>query len=94
MVFEEVLKGLNHELKADKNHAQILVEIFPSSRTFEEAKTIIEASGAHIVDLKHLKSNWVLVELDILDMREIVLRLTENGFSNIKGLNALSFLVK
>lgn len=89
MVREMFSEGFNHEVKADKHHSQILIKNTPSSKTFEEAKRIIEDFGVRIIETKHLSSNnWVLLKLDVKDMRDVALKLTEHGFF-IKGINAL-----
>lgn len=75
----------------DKHHSQILIKITPSSKTFEEAKRIIEDLGVRIIETKNLSSNnWILLKLDVSDMRNLALKLTESGFSVIKGINALT----
>lgn len=89
MVLEEVLEEFNHEVKADKNYAQLLIEISPTSEPFEEATKIIQDLGVHLIETKHLSGNWMLVKLDVKDMRNVALQLTEHGFLNIKGINAL-----
>ena len=81
-------KEFNQEIKTDKKHAQICVKIDKDSKLFEEANRIIEDLGAYITETKFLKSNWVLFRLDVKDMREIALKLTEHGFI-VKGINAL-----
>ena len=85
---EKVIEEFNHEIKADKNHAQILIEITPASKTLGEVKKIIEDLGTHIIETKHLSSNRALLELDVKDMRNVALKLTESGFFNGKGVNA------
>ena len=78
----------SYELTADQNYAQILIEITEPSKSFEEAKRIIEAHGIGIVETRSLPLGYILMKLDVTDMREIVLSLTESGFSNIKGINS------
>lgn len=85
------LEKMNHEVKAEKKYAQIVIEFAHSSKTFEEAKKIIEDMGVYIIEIKHQSPNKILFILDSMDMREIVLKLTENGFLNIKGINAINF---
>jgi len=87
MIRGKVSKEFNIEVKADTNHAQILIEV-NSSENYEEARKIIEFLGIHITETKHLSSNWVLYKLDVKDMRDVALKLTEHGFF-IKGINAL-----
>jgi hypothetical protein len=91
MVHEKVPKEFNQEIKADRNHAQILIKII-APKTFEGAKSIIEDLGVQIIETKHLLSNWVLLKLDVKDMRNVVLKLTEHGFL-IRGINALDFSI-
>jgi len=91
MAHVEISEEFNHEFQADRSHAQILMKITPSSKTFEEAKKVIEGSGARIIDTKHLSLYWLLVKLDVKDMRNVALKLSENGFLNIKGINAINF---
>jgi hypothetical protein len=74
------------EFITDEKHSQIMIEI-DSSRAFAEAKRIIEESGAQIFETFKISENWMLIKLDIMDMREVALRLSENGFL-IKGINA------
>jgi hypothetical protein len=89
MARKHFLEELNQEVKADRTHAQILIKITPSSKALEEAKRIIEDSGVHIIETKHLSTNhWILLRLDVKDMRDAALKLTEHGFV-IKGINAL-----
>lgn len=85
---EKVIEEFNHEIKADKNHAQILIEITPASETLGEVKKIIEDLGTHIIETKHLSSNRALLKLDVKDMRNVALKLTESGFFNVKEVNA------
>jgi len=89
MASKKSVKGFNSEIKPDKTHAQIFIKITPSSKTVEEAKRMIEDLGVRIIETKHLSSNnWVLLKLDVKDMRDVALKLTEHGFF-IKGINAL-----
>jgi len=87
MIYKEVPEELNLEVKADENCSQILIQSFPHSKDLEEARKIIEDLGARIVETKSLSSNWMLLKLNVADMRRIALKLTESGFV-IKGINA------
>lgn len=87
MVRQFFSEEFNHKIKANKNHAQILIKITPSSTTLDEAKKIINRSGVGIIETMHLSSNWILLKLDVKDMRDIALKLTEFGFF-IHGVNA------
>ena len=59
-----------------------------NAEMLEEATQIIEEMDVHIIEKKPLSSHWILIKLDVMDMRGIAFRLVENGFSNIKGINA------
>ena len=89
MVFEKIPEKIDHELRADRWHAQILMEVANSPISFKEAKKIIEELGIHIIETKRLSANWTLIKLDLKDMRDVTLKLSESGFLNIKGVNAI-----
>ncbi len=76
------------EIKADTDHAQLLIQIGPETKDLEEARQVIEETGTHITEVTPLSSGWILLKLNVKDMRNIALRLIENGFSNVKGMNA------
>ncbi|OGP96728.1 MAG: hypothetical protein A2157_04455 [Deltaproteobacteria bacterium RBG_16_47_11] len=86
---KDAYEEFDPEIKPDQTHAQIIIEILPSSKTVREAQEFIEKQGVHIIETKPLSRNRVIFKLNIKDMREIVLMLTENGFVNISGINAL-----
>jgi hypothetical protein len=86
----ETVEELDHEIKADTDHAQLLIQIGQNAKTLEEARQIIEEMGAHITEMKPLSSHWILMKLDVSDMRCAAFKLVENGFSNIKGINAIN----
>jgi hypothetical protein len=88
MAHEQFLEELNQEITADRTYAQILIKNTNYLKTLEEAKKIIEDLGVHIIETERLKSNWTLLKLDVKDMRDVALKLTEHGFF-IKGINAL-----
>jgi len=52
-----------------------------------EAEKIIKKSGLGIIQTTCLSIDWVLLKLDVKDMRDIVLKLTERGFF-VHGINA------
>jgi hypothetical protein len=80
-------KEFNYEIRADKNYAQILIQISQPAKELKEVSKIVEDLGIHIVETKPLSSDWVIIKLDVRDMRNVALKLTEFGFS-IKGINA------
>jgi hypothetical protein len=75
------------EIETDKYFSQILIEI--TGKTLEEAMKIIEDFGISVVEVKYLPRNWIWVKLDAKDIRSLVLKLIESGFSNVKGINTL-----
>jgi hypothetical protein len=88
MVYDETLEEVGHEIKADRGHAQILLRITDSSKFDAEAERIVEDLGIHIIEKSYLSTQWILFKLDVRDMRNAALKLTEHGFV-IKGINAL-----
>jgi hypothetical protein len=93
MVLHRVLKEFNQEIKPDKTHSQMVIQISTSSTAFEEVKevkNVIEGLGVRIIEMNILSSDFILLKFDVEDMRNIALKLTESGFSVIKGINALT----
>lgn len=85
---KEPFEEFNHEVEADESHAQIMIKTNTSKKTHEDAKKVIEGSGIRVIETRYLSSGWLVFTLDVRDMRNIALRLTEVGFSNVKGINA------
>jgi hypothetical protein len=83
----EFSKVFNSRVKVDKDHAQILLEV-SSTKTYDDAIRIIEQAEVNIVESKHLSPYWILLKLDVADTRTVILKLIENGFSKVKGINA------
>jgi hypothetical protein len=88
MAEEKLLEELNQRIKADKTYSQIFIHIAHSSKLLVEAKKTVEALGVRIIQVKHLTPNWTLLKLGTKDMRDVALKLTEQGFL-IKGINAI-----
>jgi hypothetical protein len=84
------LGSYGRQIELDKNHAQVLIEVGSELNTIEKAKSIIESIGVHIIEIQNLSPQRVLLTLDVTDMREVVLKLTQNGFLKIEGYNASS----
>lgn len=85
---EEALREVSLNIEPDINHAQIVIDISPSSKSFDEAKEIVKELGVNITDKRYLSPYLLLLKLDVMDMREISLKLIERGFLNVKGINA------
>lgn len=86
MIYKKTSKKVNPEVNADNTYAQILLQVNKHSNEFQNAKGMIEESGIHILDIKVLSPTQVLLKLDVADMREIALKLTEHGFM-MEGIN-------
>jgi hypothetical protein len=88
MSYEEDPERLNQKIRADGRYAQIFIRMTDSQKSEKEAEKIVESLGIHIISKSVISEDWILFKLDVNDMREAALRLTEHGFS-VKGINAL-----
>ena len=88
MARQKSIEGGNFWVKSDKNHAQILLGVDSEINTLDKAKHIIESFGIHIIEIKNISPQLILLKLSVKDMREIALELIEQGFTNIEGYNA------
>jgi len=86
---ENQLEQYESKVKADLTFAQLLIYI-DTEKSSKKAQEIIKELGIRIFKAEKLSPNVVLLKLETKDMRDIVLKLTENGFLNIKGYNAAS----
>jgi|WetSurMetagenome_2_1015567.scaffolds.fasta_scaffold390208_2 hypothetical protein len=77
-----------HEFKVDKKHAQLLIRGYPTGKSYDDLKRIIESTGIRIVKVEVFQSKDILLMVDNEDMRETVLELTERGYF-VEGINAL-----
>jgi len=82
---------ISSEFEADSKHAQILIGLGESLQRFDEVRDIIESTGVEILSVDYPSPGKVRFKLNVSDMRVIVLRLIEAGFSTIKGINAGKF---
>jgi len=89
MVYEETLEDVGPEVEPDRSRAQILLKITDSLKSDAEAEKIVRDLGVHVIEKSYLSTYWVLLKLDVKDMRNVALKLTEQGFV-IKGINALA----
>jgi len=86
---KKVSEEFNHEIKPDENHAQLLIKLGTVSNSYEVAKRIIEDLEIRILEPEQISSDCVLFKLDVKDIRNVSLKITENGFLNFKGMNAM-----
>jgi len=84
--FEE----FSQSIKAHPSRAQILLELEAEGKTLEKALGILETNGVqpiHYDVIRKGNPSCVLFHLSTKDMREAVLKLTEAGFTRLKGVN-------
>ena len=80
-------------LQKDIHHSQILFKFDQGEKSLDRAREIVEKLGVKIVDIKIFdfpkdSALFALFKLDIADMREVALALSEHGYAPIKGYNA------
>ena len=81
---------ISQSLKPHPSRAQILMELEAEGKTLEKALGILKAIGVqpiHYDILRKGNPSCVLFYLSTKDMREAVLKLTEAGFTRLKGVN-------
>jgi hypothetical protein len=87
---EEPMKQMDiSQIVADTHYAQILLKGDYEIANVHVAKSIIEQNGVRIVAMEYLSNQSVLFKVDVKDIRELVLKLTQNGFLRVEGYNAL-----
>ena len=82
-------------IKIGSDYSQILFIFNETDRTLDRALELIEGMGFRILNIEILSSSQdkfksALLQLKTQDVRHIVLRLIEEGFTKIKGYNALT----
>jgi len=78
-------------LQPHPSKAQILLEIEDEGKTLENALGILEANGVQLIEYDFIRKgdpSFVIFYLSTNDMREAVLKLTEAGFTSLKGINS------
>ena len=89
MGYEKTWEDVGPEVEADRRYAQILLKVGDSFNSDTDAEKIIKDFGVHVIERSFPSPHWVLLKLDVKDMRNVALKLTEQGFV-IKGINALT----
>lgn len=95
---DQLLKKWAENLQKDIHHSQIIFQFEQGEKSLEKAKEIVKRLGVNIVDIKIFdfpedSVSFALFKLDVVDMREVVLALSEHGYAPIKGYNATSFKI-
>lgn len=90
---DQLLKKCAENLQKDIHHSQIIFQFDEEEKSLKKAKKIIKKLGVNIVDIKIFDFPedsvfFTLFKLDVADMREVVLVLSERGYTQIKGYNA------
>ncbi len=81
---------LAESLEVHPSKSQILIEVRTEECTLEKALVILEDLNIHQVQYQILQKgdpSCILLFLPNEDMREAVFRLTEAGFTRVKGVN-------
>lgn len=81
---------LAESLEVHPSKSQILIEVRPEECTLEKAMVILEGLNIHQVQHKVLQKgnpSCILFFLPNEDVREVVFKLTEAGFTRVKGVN-------
>ena len=84
---------ISQSLKAHESKAQILLEVEDEGKTLKEALDVLKAHGVHPIEYDVIQkgnSSFVLFYLLDNDMRVAVLKLTEAGYSRLKGLDSMN----
>jgi len=89
----QLFKKCAENLQKDIQHSQILFQFDEGERSLDEAKKITRNLGVNIVDTKIFdfpedSISFALLKLDVVDMREAVLALSDYNYAPIKGYNA------
>lgn len=90
-----LFKKCAENLHKDIHHSQILFRFDQKERSLHRASKIVRNLGVNITDITTFdfpedSISFALFKLDVGDMREVVLALSENSYGPIKGYNAAS----
>ena len=78
-------------LQPNLSKAQILLEVEDEGKTLEKSLKILEDNGVQQIEYDFIRKgdpSFVIFYLSTNDMREAVLKLTEAGFTSLKGINS------
>ena len=89
----QLLEKCAENIQKDIHHSQILFKFDQGEKSLDKARKIVKKLGVKIVDIKIFdftkdSALFALFKLDIADMREVALALSEHGYAPIKGYNA------
>jgi len=91
----ELFEKCAENLEIDMHYSQILFQFDQQGKPLDKARKIVKKLGVNIVDTKIFdfpKDSvlFALFKLDVADVREVALALSEHGYTPIKGYNAPS----
>ena len=78
-------------LQSHPSKAQILLGVEDEGKTLEKALGILEANEVQTIEYDFIRKgdpSFVLFYLSTNDMREIVLKLTEAGFTSLRAVSS------
>ena len=81
------------DIEPDKNWAKVIIRIV-DPLSIEKAQEVVNSLNINIISTKRIINQHFVFILDTKDIRQIVLSLAENGFTEIKGLNASNYSFK
>jgi hypothetical protein len=87
----DIFYEISQSLHAHPSKAQILLEIEDEGNTLEEALGILKAHEVQPIEYELIRKgdpSLVLFYLSTNDMRDAILKLTEAGFSKLKGMDS------
>lgn len=89
MIDDKLFQRYSQDIEPDKDHAQIIIEVDSSLNTLKQAIIIIEGAGVPVIECKYLLPEIAVLKLGTTDMRDVILTLTESGFSRVKAFNSI-----
>jgi len=89
----ELFEKCAENIQIDMHHSQVLFQFDPEEKSLDKARQIVKKLGVKIVDTKIFNfpkdsALFALFKLDVADVREAALALSEHGYTPIKGFNA------
>jgi len=81
--FDEYLQNI----EPDRDWAKVIIKIVPPL-SIEKAQAVLNSLNINIISTKRITNQHFVFILNTKDIRLTVLSLVENGFTEIKGLNA------
>jgi hypothetical protein len=84
---EIILKEDLENIGPDRDWAKVIIKIVPPL-SIEQARAVLNRLNIQIISIKYITDQYFIFLLNTKDIRPTMLSLAENGFTEIKGLNA------